>query len=139
MPVAPSGWPLVETARGVDRDPAADGEFAALGRRAAATRGDEAEVLGLDDLAHRRGVVDFGDVDVAGPDAGDLVGLQRRQAADAPFRLVDAPVAETADHAGRDLDRAAAVGADPLQPLLGADDGGGGTSDNGAHIGSVIG
>src|SRR5207342_2776737 len=62
-----------ETTRGVDRDPAADGEFAALGRRAAATRGDEAEVLGLDDLAHRRRVVDFGDVDVAGPDACDLV------------------------------------------------------------------
>src|SRR5574338_1469110 len=42
-----------KTARGVDRDPAADGEVTALGRRAALTQIDEPEVFGLDDLAHR--------------------------------------------------------------------------------------
>src|SRR5664280_1022192 len=54
-----------EAARRVDRHAAADRQLAALGRRAAFAERHQQQRLDVEDLAHRRGVVHFGDVDVA--------------------------------------------------------------------------
>src|SRR5690349_3510982 len=49
----------------VDGDAAADGEVPPLGAGTPLSRGGQTEVLGLDDLAHRGGVVHLGNVHVA--------------------------------------------------------------------------
>ncbi|MCY1389356.1 hypothetical protein D9M71_41510 [compost metagenome] len=123
-----------ETAGGVDRNAPAQGELATFGGRAAFAGGDEAEVLHLDDFAHGRGVVHFGHVHVAGAEAGLFIGHFGGQAPDVELGLIEATVAETADHAGRDLDATALVGTDALEAFLGAENGGGSAvGQRGAH------
>src|SRR5664280_2879394 len=88
-----------EAARRVDRHAAADRQLAALGRRAAFAERHQQQRLDVEDLAHRRGVVHFGDVDVAWRDAGFRIGLLRRQVGNDLGALVDAARAAGLDHA----------------------------------------
>ncbi|MCY1530423.1 hypothetical protein D9M68_656080 [compost metagenome] len=112
-----------QAARGVDRDSPTQGEFATFSRRPALAKRDQAEVLDLNDLAHRRGVMDFGDMHVLWSQARLLIGQVSCQASDVQFRLVEPAVAEATDHAGRYLDAAAPVGTDARESFLGAEDG----------------
>src|SRR5690606_24563313 len=59
-----------ETARGVDRDPAADGRVARAQQRLRLAAGAEPEVLDPVELEGGGEVVDLGNVDVLGADAG---------------------------------------------------------------------
>ncbi|MNY54799.1 hypothetical protein D3C86_1907120 [compost metagenome] len=53
-----------QAARGIDRYPTAHGEITALGTDPALPQGRQAEIFRLNDLAHRRGVMDLGDLHV---------------------------------------------------------------------------
>ncbi|MNE69550.1 hypothetical protein D3C80_1652800 [compost metagenome] len=78
--------------------------------------------------------MDLGHMHVLGPQASDLVCLQRSQVADVLIRLFDAAQGEAADHAGGDLHATLGIGPDPLQAGLSADDRGGGAVGHGcAH------
>ena len=68
----------------------------------------------------------LGNAHVLRPQPGLLVGLLRREAGDVQFRLVEAALRETADHAGGHLDAAPTVGTDAREPFLGTQHGRGG-------------
>jgi hypothetical protein len=70
----------------------------------AAAEGYQPQVLGLEDLAHRRGVVHLSYVHVLRAEARNLMRLQSRQPADVLLGFVHAPIREAAHDAGRHLD-----------------------------------
>jgi len=120
-------------------DASAQGELAASRRRSATTGRDEAKVFGLDDFAHRRGVVHFRDIHVLGAEAGLLVCLLRGQTTDVALRLVEAAMGEACESRWRDLDASALIGADALQAVFVQRIAAADPSESGAHIGKVIG
>src|SRR5690349_18428685 len=69
--------------------------------------------------------MDFGDMHVLWPQAGQVIGQVGCQVTDVQFRLIEPAMAEAADDTGRYLDAAALVGTDACESFLGAQDGGG--------------
>ena len=67
-----------QSARGIYRQAAADASLASLGEPTTSSILAKPEILDLDDLAHRGGVVDLSDVDVLRADPSLLVCAGRR-------------------------------------------------------------
>jgi len=84
-------------------------EITALGRRTAFTKRNQTKIFRMQDLAHRGGIVYFGNVHVLRPDAGKFVCLQRDKVSAVALGLVGAAPAGAADDAGQDADRATAT------------------------------
>lgn len=122
-PVAPIGSPFdSRPPDGLTGMPPAQARRARRRELAALAEGAQAEHLGLHQLAHRGGVVDFGDVDFLRGEPGLLVGILRGQPGQVVFEVVGGARRGRTHHAGQHAHRAPAIEPVAVERHIAADD-----------------